>query len=181
MTLEGQSSTTATTAGIYVEGNKTITVAMNTLLAQGGKYGIYNPQGTLTLNKLNNNSIYKFIGETANVYTRYLNMNDMDIWTSYSYYNTSDFKMHYKGEVANKENTATGSWFAGKNQITYYPIKVGGTQVNDRNHDNIYSPFITAGTVSYDASTKTLTLNGVTMNSTEDNTYGIWTGSDSGR
>ena len=180
LTLEGQSSTTATTAGIYVEGNKTITVAMNTLLAQGGKYGIYNPQGTLTLNKLNNNSIYKFIGETANVYTRYLNMNDMDIWTSYSYYNTSDFKMHYKGEVANKENTATGSWFAGKNQITYYPIKVGGTQVNDRNHDNIYSPFITAGTVSYDASTKTLTLNGVTMNSTEDNTYGIWTGSDSG-
>ena len=169
LTLEGQSSTTATTAGIYVEGNKTITVAMNTLLAQGGKYGIYNPQGTLTLNKLNNNSIYKFIGETANVYTRYLNMNDMDIWTAYSYYNTSDFKMHYKGEVANKENTATGSWFAGKNQITYYPIKVGGTQVNNRNNDNIYSPFITSGTVSYDASTKTLTLDNVTLTAPEGN------------
>ena len=63
---------------------------------------------------------------------------------------------------------------------TTYPIKVLGKQLNNVNANNFMVEGLTSGTVGYDASTKTLTLNGVTMNSTEDNTYGIWTGSDSG-
>ena len=85
----------------------------------------------------------------------------------------------YCGEaVATTETGAT--YFASKSYFTYYNIWVGGVQVSNQNKDRIYSPYLTAGTVNYNSDSKTLTLNGVTMNVTADDVSTIKTTSGAG-
>ena len=52
----------------------------------------------------------------------------------------------------------------------YYNINVLGTSVNNANYTNIAVDGLTAGTMSYDKDSKTLTLDGVTMEAPEGNT-----------
>ncbi len=49
-------------------------------------------------------------------------------------------------------------------QGEYYPIRLAGVKVNNSNCNNITGTGITGGTAKYDPSTKTLTLNNVTLN-----------------
>ncbi len=52
-----------------------------------------------------------------------------------------------------------------------FGIKVGNTEITNENFQNVVDPSITSGTVSYDPSTYTLTLNNVMMQTTEGLIY----------
>ena len=141
-----------------------ITINMDTLEAQGKTYGFYGRMsGTLELKRNSSNSLYKFAGaEKANVYTGNLVMDGMDIWSKNTYFHDSYIRKT-GGEIAVNDDIEKSTWFKSTNQFTYYPLYVAGTLVSDRNKDNILSPYITSGTVSYNSTSKTLTLNGVQL------------------
>ena len=58
---------------------------------------------------------------------------------------------------------------------TNYSVWIGNTQISSENASNITSPVITKGSVSYDSSSKTLTLDGVTFafDQLEDSGFGV--------
>ncbi len=62
-------------------------------------------------------------------------------------------------------------------KLETYPIKVLGKSISNLNASNFTVDGLTSGTVKYDAASNTLTLSGVTMTSTADDVYGLWTGS----
>ncbi|MBQ7741558.1 MAG: hypothetical protein IJT90_01345 [Bacteroidaceae bacterium] len=162
-TGNGRLSLTSTGAcAIYAVSN--VTINMDTFEAQGKTYGFYGQTtSALTLKKYSNNSIYKFAGaEKANVYTGNLVMDGMDIWSKNTYFHDSYIRKT-GGEIAVNDDIEKSTWFKSTNQFTYYPLYVAGTLVSDRNKDNILSPYITSGTVSYNSTSKTLTLNGVQL------------------
>ena len=146
-----------------------VTVAMGELQAKGGTYG-FNGQSerTLTLKKYSDTSVYKFAGSTCNIYTGKLVMDEMDIWTTNTYFNASECRMWANGDVAHAAGIGNGTWFKSTSAFSYYPVYVAGTHVSDRNSNNVHSPYITSGTVSYSNSTKTLTLDGVQFEATGD-------------
>ena len=145
-----------------------VTVQMALLEAKGSNYGFWGENhGTLTLKKYADNTIYKFAGsEKGNVFTGNLVMEDMDIYTPYTYFNPTNHYMMVNSDIAKASGITNGTWFESTDKFTYYPIYVGGTQVSNRNSNNIHSPYITAGKVSYSATSKTLTLDGVQFEAT---------------
>ena len=162
--------TSTNSAAISTYRNCNVTVNMETLEAKGKTYGFFGQQGgTLTLKQFNSDAVYKFAGaEKGNVYTGNLVMDGMDIWTLNTYFHDNHIRKT-GGEIAVSDNTDSGgTWFKSKSNFTYYPIYIAGTQVSSRNRDNILSPYITSGKVSYTPSTKTLTLDGVQMEATGD-------------
>ena len=161
--------TSTQSSAISSERTCNVTVNMETLEAKGKNFGFFGRQGgTLTLKQFNDDAVYKFAGEkNANVYTGNLVMDGMDIWTNNTYFYDSYIRRS-GGEIAATDNIDVATWFKSKSQFTYYPIYVAGTQVSSRNQNNIFSPYITSGTVFYAPSTKTLTLNGVQMEATGD-------------
>ena len=164
--------------GILVSGNKDLTVCMKELQAIGGANGIYTP-GKLILNKLDDNSVYKFAGLTdGNFCVKELVMNDMDVWTGNTYWNSKDGYAYHNGEIAMTSNIENGTWFKPTSALEPYYVNawVGGTRLRSDNK-YVISPYITSGTATYDDSSKTLTLNNVTMDVTDDATECIYTGS----
>ncbi len=142
-----------------------------------GVYGSSNCK--LILKKYNDNSVYKFLGGRSNVSVPQIVLDDMDIWSSHTW--IKEGKVYYNDAIASSSNgPSDGTWFKSKNQFTYYPLYVAGTQVNHRNNADIRNQYITSGTVSYNTSTKTLTLDGVTMNVTADDVSTIKTTSGAG-
>jgi len=160
--------------GIRVYDSAKITVSTNELQATGGAYGMYTP-GTLTLNKNSDNTVHKFLGSVYNLRAGSLDLSNMDVWTPNTYFNPTDHKLYYNGAEASSNNgSPSGTWFKSTNQFTYYDLYVAGTRVNGQNYSNIPSPYITGGTASYNNSSKTLTLNGVTIEMPSgNNTVGI--------
>ena len=172
-TFTGDGSLTLATTGTGVSALSTynsanVTVNINGLTAQGTDLGFYGQKtGTLTLKRYSNSSIYRFLGTNCNVYTGKLVMDGMDIWSQDTYFNAGEYKMWKNGSVACGTYMASdGSIFQSTSKFTYYPVWVGGTQVNDRNYSNILSTYITGGTASYSSDSKTLTLNGVQLEAT---------------
>ena len=146
-----------------------VTVEMGELQAKGATYGFCGQSSrTLTLKKYSNSSIYKFAGSTCNIYTGKLVMDEMDIWTTNTYFNASECRMWANGDVAHAAGIGNGTWFKSTSAFSYYPVYVAGTHVSDRNSDNVHSPYITSGTVSYSNTTNTLTLDGVQFEATGD-------------
>ena len=142
-----------------------------------GVYGSSNCK--LILKKYNDNSVYKFLGGRSNVSVPQIVLDDMDIWSPHTW--IKEGKVYYNDAIASSSNgPSDGTWFKSKNQFTYYPLYVAGTQVNHRNYEDIRNQYITSGTVKYDTSTKTLTLNGVTMDVTADDVNAIKTTSGAG-
>lgn len=116
----------------------------------------------LILKKYNDNSVYKFLGGRSNVSVSQIVLNDMDIFSAHTW--IKEGKVYYNDAIASSSNgPSDGTWFKSKNQFTYYPLYVAGTQVNSRNYADIRNQYITSGTVKYDTSTKTLTLDGATI------------------
>lgn len=146
-----------------------VTIDVNELVTYGTSRGFYGQKsGTLTLKKYSSSSIYKFAGGVANIYTGKLVMDGMDIWTLNNYFNPSNYTMCDDSGVATATSLGNGTWFKSTGEFTYYPVYVGGTQVNNRNYTNVRSPYITSGTVTYNSSSKTLTLSGVQFEATGD-------------
>ncbi|MBR4130545.1 MAG: dockerin type I repeat-containing protein [Bacteroidaceae bacterium] len=144
------------------------------------KDGVYGGNNCkLILKKYNDNSVYKFLGGRSNVNVGQIVFDNMDIWSVNTW--IKEGKVYYNDAIASSSNgPASGTWFASKNQFTYYPVYVAGTQVNHRNYENIRNQYITSGTVSYSNSSKTLTLNGVTIKVTDDEVNAIKTTSGAG-
>ena len=147
-----------------------VTVQMALLEAKGSNYGFWGEtNGTLTLKKYADNTLYKFAGgSSGNVYTGNLVMDNMDIWTNNTYFDPTSHYMMINSGIAKASGITNGTWFQSKDRFTYYPIYVAGTQVSNRNSSNILSSYITAGKVSYSATSKTLTLDGVQFEATGD-------------
>ena len=142
-----------------------------------GVYGSSNCK--LILKKYNDNSVYKFLGGRSNVSVPQIVLDDMDIWSPHTW--IKEGKVYYNDAIASSSNgLSDGTWFKSKNQFTYYPLYVAGTQVNHRNNADIRNQYITSGTVKYDISTKTLTLDKVTMDVTADGVNAIKTTSEAG-
>ena len=163
--------------GIAPNNDATITVNMQTLAAQGKRYGFWGDSGgTLRLVRYNSESVYKFAGEEdANLYTGNLVLENMDIWTLNTYF-YDRFMRTTGGEIRTTNDiVGHGTWFKSTDQFTYYPIYVAGTQVNSQNGGNILNPYITSGKVAYDSSTNTLTLIDATIDyqGEEGNYYDI--------
>lgn len=144
------------------------------------KDGVYgNSNCKLILKKYNDNSVYKFLGGRSNVSVPQIVLDAMDIWSSHTW--IKEGKVYYNDAIASSSNgPSDGTWFKSKNQFTYYPLYVAGTQVNHRNNADIRNQYITSGTVSYNTSTKTLTLDKVTMDVTADGVNAIKTTSEAG-
>jgi hypothetical protein len=165
-TLILNGTNTSSGYGIRAYDSAKITVSTNELQATGGAYGMYTP-GTLTLKKNSDNTVHKFLGSVYNLRAGSLDLSNMDVWTPNTYFNPTDHKLYHNGAEASSSNgAASGTWFKSKSQFTYYPVYVAGVQVNHRNCDNITSPYITKGKVSYDNSTKTLTLDNIQIDVT---------------
>ena len=155
--------------------NANVEICMKELQAQGGNYGFYGQSTSkLTLTRPSGVSCkYKFRGDNCNIYTGEIVMNDIDFWTGHTYLNPNDHKVYYNGDVAHGTGSIESydaTWFASTDLITYYGLTVAGTAVNSRNYEEILSPYITSGKASYDNSSKTLTLEAVSINVTDAST-----------
>ena len=184
-TLESDGTVSITSNGgsaIYVNSsNYNLTISMPEFLATSNTYDGVNGNGcTMTLKKYNDKSVYKFLGTRSNARVGNLVLDNMDIWSIKTFF--KEGKLYYDGAEATASNgPSSGTWFKSKNQFTYYPLYVAGTQLNHRNTDGgFYSPYITSGTVSYNNGTKTLTLDKVTMDVTADGVNAIKTTSEAG-
>lgn len=167
VTSDGTVTITSTgQAAVYVNGNKTLSISAPQFIAQStatDKKGLYAGSGTVTLNKYGSSCVYKFAGPGANMQVKKLVMNDMDISTQNSYWNASDGYSYYSGAIAKGTSVGNGTWFMPTSSISYYNLWVAGTHIKQNNTEYFYSPYLTAGTVKYDNSTKTLTLTDATI------------------
>ena len=170
------SATSGSAFSTYESAN--VTFQMGDVTASG-TYG-FNGQtsGSLYLLKPSSSTTYKFSGTTCDVLAGNLEMTNMDIWTYYTWFNKDQSKIYYKNEAASKSKNGSGTWFRSTDMFTYYNVYIAGTQLHNTNCKHFYSPDMTSGSVEYDASSKTLSLNNVTINmtgtgNTKEN-QGIW-------
>ena len=139
------------------------------LQAKGAEYGFYGQiGGKLTLKKATDDTYYKFSGtNNGDIFTGSLIMDGVDFSTPNTYWNNSDYFVYYNNAISKSSSISGGSWIASTSKINYLDLYVAGTHVRENCTKYITSPNMTAGTVSYDTSTKTLKLNGVTIKLTE--------------
>jgi len=139
------------------------------LQAKGAGYGFYGQiGGKLTLKKATDDTYYKFSGtNNGDIFTGSLIMDGVDFSTPNTYWNNSDYFVYYNDAISKSSSISGGSWIASTSKINYLDLYVAGTHVRENCTKYITSPNMTAGTVSYDTSTKTLKLNGVTITLTE--------------
>ena len=139
------------------------------LQAKGAEYGFYGQKGgKLTLKKATDDTYYKFSGtNNGDIFTGSLIMDGVDFSTANTYWNNSDYFVYYNNAISKSSSIAGGSWIASTSKISYLDLYVAGTHVRENCTKYITSPNMTAGTASYDTSTKTLKLNGVTITQTE--------------
>ena len=139
-----------------------------------GKNGRTNSGGRLIMTKYNDESVYKFLGTRSNLRVGSIVLNDMDLWSPYSYYNPADKTMYHHGvEACGTSQGNDATWFKSTNNFTYYDLYVAGTLVNNRNYNDILNSSIKSGKISYDSGSKTLTLDGVTMEVTSNDDNGV--------
>ena len=185
ITIKGNSTGVCTGYGL----NAPITINVNaTARFEGGTIGIYNsytssaPNCDLIIKKAGSNSDYYFKGPNGSISGFcHLTMSDMDFYYSSNYGTPAC----YWDEAGRIVKTTGGTVVKNADVNIYgisatYPIYVCGKQLNNCNSQALGSPYLTAGTVSYNNDTKTLTLNGVTMDVTADDVSTIKTTSGAG-
>ncbi len=164
--------TSSSASAIYFNGNYHLTVCMPELVVTssgGGGCGIKAsdfPSSKLTLKEYNSQSVYKFLGTTANLRVGSIELNGMEVWTPDTYYNPADRTMYHHGvEAKGTDQGNDATWFRSLNYsgFTFYDLYVAGTRVSNRNSSSIVNPSIKSGKVTYDNSSKTLTFDGVKM------------------
>ena len=157
-------------SAVYVDGAYNLSLKIQTFSAGGALnfLGLNASLGTLTVNKYSDDCLYKFAGGKANIYVRNLVMNDMDISTANSYWNPLDRYVYKKDEIARAVELSSGTWFKATSQISYYDLWVAGARVKTNNTQYIHGPRLYNGTVTYDPTAKTLTMDGTTINMTGD-------------
>ena len=185
ITIKGNSTGVCTGYGL----NAPITINVNaTARFEGGTIGIYNsytssaPNCDLIIKKAGSNSDYYFKGPNGSISGFcHLTMSDMDFYYSSNYGTPAC----YWDEAGRIVKTTGGTVVKNADVNIYgisatYPIYVCGKQLNNCNSQALGSPYLTAGTVKYNSDSKTLTLDGVTMNVTADDVSTIKTTSGAG-
>ena len=179
-------ATGTTFAALYHGGgNGTVTIDVaGTVKFTGGKYGYYSMYSTSRNNKLvlkNNSSGYSdytFQGTSGAIIDLYggLTLENMDFYSDPNY---GGFPGCYWDEESHRCEVNGGSAALGVNfykPAESYGIKVGGVEVNSNNCSGVGSKYITAGggtAVTYNNSSKILTLNGATINYGTSSVNGI--------
>ena len=178
LTSDGKVVITGTSSSaIFLNGDYDLEVSMpefQATSASGGD-GINgnndrtNSGGRLIMTKYNDESVYKFLGTRSNLRVGSIVLNDMDLWSTHTYHNPANKTMyHYGVEACGTSQDTDATWFKSTNQFTYYDLYVAGTHVNNRNRKDIVNSSIKSGKISYDSGSKTLTLDGVTMEVSDD-------------
>ena len=174
-TIEGDGTlklTSAAASGLSCYSNANVTLKLNELQALGKTYGVQ-AGGTLTLQAYSDATLYKFSGGTSNVKVSNLVMEDVDISTPNSYWKVVDGFVYYNGSIDKSTSIDNGTWFATTGKIEYLSLWIGGEQMRANNTQYFYPRALKSGSAKYDTSSKTLTLNGATINATGD-AYGIY-------
>ena len=159
--------------------NTGITLARSSgsMSLKGKDRGIYgNNTTTLTINKDGSGALYKFAGEQGNI-TNLSSLtfgSGVNIWTLYQYFNAEDKAIYSRNAVAKSSSFDDATWIRSDVTWTTYPIYIAGTQLYGApkgdgtyrgNIGGFWSKYVKGGTITYDPSTKTLTLNGATIES----------------
>ncbi|MBQ6225662.1 MAG: hypothetical protein IJJ73_05090 [Bacteroidaceae bacterium] len=151
-------TSTSNSSALYINGNSSVTLKMKELQAMGGNHGVIGGTSCkLILEKYSSDCVYKFAGANGNVNVKNLVMNDMDISTPNSYWNSSDGYVYYNGAIDKVASINSGTWFQAVDKISYYDLWVAGTHVRTNSSQYIASPYMN-GVATYDNSTKTLTM-----------------------
>ena len=178
------------TTGIYMNYRWDCPLTINldaTFRVTATKYrAIYNsrstssPNSDLILKKAGNRSDYFFTASATDQEpikdVCHLTMEDMDFYTAGCYWDAANYVVKKTGGEVVKGSTVNiyrvNEW---------YNLWVAGHRLSDVTQGGRFgSPYLTAGTVNYQSSTKTLTLDGVTMNVTVDGVNAIKTTSGAG-
>lgn len=168
--------------GIGMWAGGTLTIDCGTLYAKGKNYGYFanDDNGKLVLKKnATYTSDYTFEGsETAAIgRTADLTLNDMDFYTDVAYGEAGCyFDADAKAVLVNGGAKAKKVNIYKLNPEDRYGIFVGGTEVTNCNCWGVGSKYITAGggeAVTYNSSSKILTLNGATINYGNSSVNGI--------
>lgn len=161
ITSDGTVTITSTgRTAVYVNGTYSLSISAPGFVAQSTATdysGLFAGSSTVTMNKYNSSSLYKFVGPKYNMKVKKLVMNDIDISTGSTYWNSSDGYTYYNGEIAKGTELSWGTWFKATSAIGYYDLWVAGTHVRTNNTQYIASPYMN-GLATYDNSTKTLTM-----------------------
>ena len=180
VTIEGDGSLTATSteeSGISMTqygSSCTLTLNVNNKVKfLGATRGIWGHSGytsDLVLKKAGDNSDYYFKGTSYGAVYEVsdLKLTDMDFWSG----SDGTPGCYFDGGYVRQNGGAT---VKGDNVVNFYQlgssdrygIKVGGVEVTYCNRQGVGSKYITAGggtAVTYDNTSKTLTLNGATIN-----------------
>ena len=183
LTSDGKVVITGTSSSaIFLNGDYDLEVSMPEFQATSASNGdgingnnsLTNSGGRLIMTKYNDESVYKFLGTRSNLRVGSIVLNDMAIWSPYSYYNPADKTMYHHGvEACGTDQGNDATWFKSTNNFTYYDLYIAGTHVNNRNSKDIVNSSIKSGKISYDSGSKTLTLNGVTMEVTSNDDPGV--------
>jgi len=128
------------------------------------------PNAALTINKEGSGANYKFIGDEGDIVdipTLTLG-SGVNFWTLYRWFNADEQKVYRKDAMA-KASEGGGTWIRSDVEWTTYPIYIAGTQLyssdNFGNSFGFWNKYVKGGTITYNPSTKTLTLNGATIES----------------
>jgi len=138
-----------------------------------GKYGFSGTAGAaLAINKDGSNGgYYTFSGANGHIVsTPTLNLGTgVRIATSYHWFNPEEKAVYYKNDLASASGNTL--WIRGDVTWTDYPISIAGSQLygeTGTGSGNIYgfwNKYVKGGAITYNPSTKTLTLNGATIES----------------
>lgn len=156
------------TAGNAIVARADVDVMIRELNVQGKLHGFTDLHGghKLTLKKLNDNSDYRFAGTSnACLCVSNLEMDDMDICTSETWWNPNDGYAYYSDNIYKSASTSSDNGcvcFKSTSKISYYDLIVGDKQIR-QNCSRITGPFLTSGSMVYDTSSKTLTVTDATL------------------
>ena len=144
-----------------------------TMYAFGSNYGFYGEiGGTLTVNHNGSNSgDYFFSGANGNIYTGDLVFDNKTLlYDPYTWFNKDTHCVYLKNERATSANSpATNNAGVKATNIYayqnygFYDIYINGTRLNNRNAQGYWDQYVKGGEITYSSSSRTLTLNGATV------------------
>ncbi len=150
--------------------NTGITLARSSgsMSLKGKDRGIYgNNTTTLTINKDGSGALYKFAGEQGNI-TNLSSLtfgSGVNIQDGYQWFNADEKAVYYRSGLAKCATIdgTTSTWIRSDVEWTYYPIYIAGTHLyGSGSYGNIsgcWNKYVQGGDITYNPSTKTLTLN----------------------
>ena len=172
--LAGSGTLTVTSStGNGIVARADMNVCMEGLFVQGKLHGFTDLHGghKLTLEKYDNNSDYRFAGTSnACLYVSNLEMKYMDIYSNETWWNPKDGYAYYRDGIYRSSSTSSPNacvCFKSKSEISYLGLSVCGQPVR-QNCSRIVSPYLTSGSIVYDASSKTLTVTDATLINPEE-------------